>query len=68
MKKIIAMVFGVIVAQLAGHAIWILALVNLLWMLVKDAQLFSWWWVAYAAITFVVALLVSIGAVFFLED
>ncbi len=48
MKKI-AGIFG---AWLFGNATWILALVNFLWMLVKNHQLFSWWYVIGSAILF----------------
>jgi len=45
-----------LIANITGHLIWILGLVNLAWLLVKDYQLFSWWWVIGVAITFVVSL------------
>lgn len=38
-----------------GNVAWILALVNFIWMLVKNTSLFSWYWVIGAVIGFVVS-------------
>lgn len=37
--------FGGLGATITGHLAWILPLINLAWMLIKDYPLFSWWWV-----------------------
>lgn len=50
---------GGLVATITGNAVWALALVNLLWLLVKNHTLFSWWWVIGMAIIFVGSLIVT---------
>ena len=53
MKKIL---FGAIGAVVFGNSVWVLALVNFVWLLVKNTALFSWWWVIGSIIGFLVSL------------
>jgi hypothetical protein len=55
--KVITMIGAAIVAQLVGYAIPVLALVNFIWLLVKDELLFSWMVIAYLAIVFIIAII-----------
>lgn len=68
MRQIIGIMLAGIVAQITGNAIWVLSLINLAWMLFKDVQLFSWWWVIYSAVAFVVSLCVVFISIFILHD
>lgn len=46
-----------------ANATWIGAIVNFLWLLVKDVQLFSWWyifWFAFITLISIVGLVISI--------
>ena len=60
MKQIISFV-GLVVTLIAAHilgwAIPILSAANLLWLLVKDELLVSWWTVGYVTIGFIVSII-----------
>ncbi len=60
--KIIIVIIAVIAANLFGHATWILALANFAWLLFKDVALFSWWWVGFAAVGFIISCVMFLGA------
>lgn len=68
MRNILGIFLAGIAAQITGHAIWVLSLINLAWMLFKDAQLFSWWWVGFSAIAFVISVTVMLVSIFILND
>lgn len=61
-------IFGGVLAQISGNAIWVLSLINLAWMLFRGYQLFSWWYVIYAFITFVVSLIIVLFGVIASQD
>ena len=55
---------GLVGVWFFGNATWIAALVNFLWLLVKDQSLFSWWFVVGSAIAAVLSIIaVFIGVV-----
>lgn len=58
MKNLISMIVGTIGANVTGYALVILALVNFVWLLVKDETLFSWWILLYVFIAFLLCLVV----------
>jgi hypothetical protein len=59
--KTITMIGAAIVAQLVVYAIPVLALVNFIWLLVKDELLFSWMVIAYLAIVFIIAIAIILA-------
>lgn len=64
--KIILSFVGTILAGIAawilGYSLPILVVVNLIWLLVKDQVLFSWWVIVYVLIGFIVSVLVTFGS------
>ena len=63
----IGIIAGAVVAQLLGYAVPILAVFNLLWLLVKDELLVSWWTVGYMAIAFIVSVFIALGSYIYLR-
>jgi uncharacterized membrane protein len=60
MKTAIALgatILSTITAYILGWSLPILSIVNFLWLLVKDVTLFSWWWVVWMGIGFVLSIL-----------
>lgn len=56
MKVLTTLIFT-ITTTILGHAIWIVPLVNFVWLLVKDVTLFSWIWCLNVVIMFFVSLI-----------
>jgi hypothetical protein len=52
----IKVLVGAVGATIFGNLVWILGLVNFIWLLVKDYKLFSWWWVVGSLISFLICL------------
>lgn len=63
----IGIISGAVVAQLLGYAIPIIAGFNLLWLLVKDELLVSWWTIGYMVIAFVISVFIAIGSYVYLR-
>lgn len=63
----IGIIAGAVVAQLLGYAIPIIAVFNLLWLLVKDELLVSWWTIGYMSIAFIVSVFIALGSYIYLR-
>ena len=62
---VLLLFFGVIGLWFFGNATWILAIINLAWMLFKDHQLFSWTWFIWSAVGFAVSGVMAIIGMMF---
>ena len=58
-KVVLMILVGSIGAQITGYGTAMLALVNFVWILVKDQALFSWWVLLVTFIAFVVCCVVA---------
>lgn len=53
-------IIGALLATISGHLIWILGLVNLAWLLIKDHTLFSWYWVGGTVLVFMFSVILTL--------
>lgn len=56
--KLIALLISTVTAHLTGHAIWVLTLINVAFLLFKDVTLFSWWWIFATVAAFLLSIIV----------
>jgi hypothetical protein len=56
--QVIGFLVAPICAHITGHAIWILSLINLVWLLLSHHTLFTWWYIGFDATAFVITWIV----------